>query len=56
MAELLLARALQRSSIGKTLQTVGAEAVLPKWGCRGVSGRYSWALISRDAPSGVIMV
>ena len=56
MAELLLARALQRSSIGKTLQTVGAEAVLPKWRRRGVSGRYSWALISRDAPSGVIMV
>ena len=33
-----------------------AEAVLQKWGCRGVSGRYSWALISRDAPSGVMMV
>ena len=56
MAELLLARALQRSSIGKTLQTVDAAAVLPKWGYRGVSGRYSWALISREAPSGVMMV
>ena len=38
------------------LSEEGAVAVLPKWGYRGVSGRYSWALISRDAPSGVMMV
>ena len=41
---------------GGLREAPGAEAVLPKWGRRGVSGRYSWALISRDAPSGVMMV
>ena len=46
----------ERGVGNSSAQTVGAEAVLPKWGRRGVSGRYSWALISRDAPSGVIMV
>ena len=42
--------------LGGLREASGAEAVLPKWGYRGVSGRYSWALISRDAPSGVMMV
>ena len=42
--------------LGGLHEASGAVAVLPKWGYRGVSGRYSWALISRDAPSGVIMV
>ena len=42
--------------LGGLREAPGAEAVLPKWRRRGVSGRYSWALISRDAPSGVMMV
>ena len=43
-------------TLGGLREAPGAGAVLPKWRRRGVSGRYSWALISRDAPSGVMMV
>ena len=43
-------------ALGGLREAPGAAAVLPKWERRDVSGRYSWALISRDAPSGVMMV